>query len=411
LGIDHLMSVCNDVADYHWLTGEEASVLLQDLASGKVPLHTAVARLRRFVSPQRTHLLIEQAELRRRAAVKFADAERMFFTRTALQQATDEFVARYKGARFTREPAGAPSTARIADLCCGIGGDLLALAEQGSVVAVDCNPVVAHLAAANLNAVHPSADVLVDTADVAQFNRDDVAAWHIDPDRRANGKRTTSLNTCQPNLAVIERLLKRLPHAAVKLAPATKAPDAWAECCELEWISHRGECRQQVVWHGDLAHTPGQHRATILSAASGFAATRSITGKAINQVPLTAKLDQYIFDLDPAVHAAHLQGTLAAEYALSALAHGPTYLTGTAPVFDPAMACFDVDDVLPLRVKSLAAYLRKRGVGQLEIKKRGIDFEVEKLRRELKLPGSNAATLLITPVAGRATVIVAHRVG
>jgi hypothetical protein len=34
----------------------------------------------------------------------------------------------------------------------------------------------------------------------------------------------------------------------------------------------------------------------------------------------------------------------------------------------------------------------------------------EKLRRELKLRGDNAATLLITKVAGRPTAILAHRV-
>ena len=45
----------------------------------------------------------------------------------------------------------------------------------------------------------------------------------------------------------------------------------------------------------------------------------------------------------------------------------------------------------------------------LEIKKRGVDIDPEKLRRDLKLRGDNAATLLITRIAGRATAILAMR--
>jgi hypothetical protein len=298
----------------------------------------------------------------------------------------------------------------IADLCCGIGGDLLALAERSNVVAVDNDPVANCFAAANLGAVLPNAEVRFHETDVADVELDGVAAWHIDPDRRATGRRTTSLDACRPNRTVIDRLLQRVPHAAIKLAPATKVPAAWTERCELEWISRGGECRQQVAWHGNLAHEPGQHRATILSAAGSIEAARSVVGKPGNTMRLASRLDQYVFDVDPAVLAARLQGALAAEHDLGALAHGPTYLTGSGPIDDLALTCFRVEDVLPLRVKSLAAHLREHGIGQLEIKKRGLEISPEQLRRELKLRGSGTATLLLTPIAGRASAILAQRI-
>ncbi len=75
------MTVCSDVADYEWLTGNEARAVLVELTDARAPLHTTVARLRGRFSPARTHLLIEQVELRRRAAAKFTRAHRMFFTR------------------------------------------------------------------------------------------------------------------------------------------------------------------------------------------------------------------------------------------------------------------------------------------------------------------------------------------
>jgi hypothetical protein len=410
------MSVCSDVIDYHWLIGSEAAGMLAELTMCRAPLHTAVSRLRRHLSAARTHLLVEQVELRRRAANKFAASERMFFTRTTLEQATDEQIARYKAARLATQRAGvrAPvaATGRLppfTDLCCGIGGDLLAIAEHGSVTAIDCNPVATLLAAANLRVVQPQATVTFHTADVDACSLDSVTAWHIDPDRRAGGRRTTSLDGCRPNLTAIERLLERAPQAAVKLAPATKVPAAWADRCELEWISRGGECRQLVAWHGDLAQAPGRHRAAIVPAARGFA-TRTVTGTPNQPIATTTQLNQYIFDVDPAILAARLKGAVAAEHELSALSSGPTYLTGPAPLSDPALQCFHIDDALPLRMKPLAEMLRTYQVGQLEIKKRGVEIQLEQLRRELKLHGDKAATLLITPVAGRPTAILAHRV-
>jgi SAM-dependent methyltransferase len=425
------MSVCSDVADYEWLTGSDAAELLGQLAAGRAPLLAVLERLRAHLSPTQTHLLVEQLELRRRAVAKFEHAERMFFTRTGLEQATDQWVARYKAARLAGQPAEPASprvsesqTAprRIADLCCGVGGDLLALAQQADVIGVDRSPVAAHFARANADAVlrDNSADrIAVLTADVEQFDLKAAAAWHIDPDRRAAGRRTTSLYSCQPNLAMIERLLAEVPHAAIKLAPATRVPADWLERCELEWISRGGECRQLVAWHGDLAHAAGRCRATIVSPLAaevkisstncGFAA-RTIVGLPNQPLPIVDRLDQYIFDVDPAVLAAHLKGALADELCLAALGAGSTYLTGSSPLRDAAVACFRIDEVLPMRVRPLARHLRDRGIGRLEIKKRGLDIEPEKLRRELRLRGENEAVLLITPVAGRPTAILAHRV-
>ena len=74
------------------------------------------------------------AELRLRARAKFDRAGRMFFTRSGLEQASAEVVARHRARRF--DTAGP-----VADLCCGIGGDLIALAERHPVLAVDIDPL------------------------------------------------------------------------------------------------------------------------------------------------------------------------------------------------------------------------------------------------------------------------------
>ena len=396
------MTTCSELTDYEWLIGSEAAAVLADLAADKTPLHTAISRLRGLFTPSQTHLVVVQTELRRRATAKFTQAHQMFFTRLGLEQATDEWIARYKSSRFTKQAKASPPPFLIADLCCGIGGDLQHLAPNSTIIGIDRDPIASRFAKINTGA-----QVL--TTDIATFDLKSVSAFHIDPDRRPAGRRTTSLDWCEPNIATINGLLTQVPNAAIKLAPATEVPTAWSTRCELEWISRDRECRQLVAWHGGLAQAAGQHRATILPATCGLAA-RTLTGPPKQQTPLTTMPNRYIFDLDPAVLAAKLKGVLAAEHQLSALSAGPTYLTGDHPIADPALACFAVEDVLPFRLDKLAKYLRKRNVGQLEIKKRGVDLDPEKLRGDLKLRGDNAATLLITPIATRTTAILAQRV-
>jgi hypothetical protein len=104
-----------------------------------------------------------------------------------------------------------------------------------------------------------------------------------------------------------------------------------------------------------------------------------------------------------------LQGAVAFRHGLSALANGRTYLTGPRPIEDASLTCFEVDDVLPFERRKLERYLADRGIGTLEIKKRGLDIDPDRLRRELRLRGDNAATLLIARVDGRIVAIAAQR--
>lgn len=399
----------SDVADYTWLTGDEACAVLRDLAASADPIHAQVAALRRSFSAERTHLLLEQVELRRRAAAKFTQADRMFFTRVGLEQATDQWVAAYKASRFTQQRAGASpfprfdqASPRIADLCCGIGGDLAALGVSGITIGVDRDPMTAHFAAVNSGAA-------VQAVDIADFDLTAISAFHIDPDRRASGNRTTTIEAFEPDGETIERLLQQVPNAAVKLAPATKVPVEWEHRCELEWISRDGQCRQLVAWHGDFAEAAGKRRATVLSSSSNSVPT-TIVGIANQRVPIVDTIDRYLFDVDAAVLAAHLKGAVASSHSLSALSIGSAYLTGPRAIDDAAITCFELTDILPLETRKLARELAARGIGQLEIKKRGVEIDPQKLRRDLKLRGDNAATLLLCRVAGRGAAVLAKRV-
>ena len=66
-------------------------------------------------------------------------------------------------------------------------------------------------------------------------------------------------------------------------------------------------------------------------------------------------------------------------------------------------------DVLPYSVKRLRAELRRREVGIVEIKKRGVDIDPAALRRELKPAGPNSLTVLLARVGERRLAILAER--
>ena len=266
-----------ELDDYRWLIADEAAGWLDRAAADSRPLVAQADRLRKFLSPSRARLVFEQVELRRRARVKFTAADRMFFTRVGLEQATDCFVAAYKAARF---PAGEP----IADLCCGIGGDLSALARRGPVTGLDRDPIAALLAETNLQRGTDLQPVLLPNVqprtqvrcmDVSAFPLHETLAWHLDPDRRSEGRRTTRIEFHEPGPEIMERLLEACGNAAIKLAPAAEVPATWARAAELEWIGRGRQCRQLVAWFGRLAEHPGRRRATIVSPVRELESTRA----------------------------------------------------------------------------------------------------------------------------------------
>ncbi len=415
-------------SEIDWLTSLAAASWLElAIRTADSPLALAT-RLREDLAPERARLVAVQVDLRRRAAEKFSDAERMFFTAQGLEQATDEVVARYKALRF-------PKSQPMADLCCGIGGDLMALARRGPAVGVDRDRTTATLAAANLRTASAAAPlplgegreegnrVVVD--DIGNIDVTGFDTWHLDPDRRPAGRRTTRVALHEPGPAVIARLLAECRNGAVKLAPAAVLDDVsgdrsdssiaaipWREA-ELEWIARKRQCRQLVAWFGSFAQAPAQRRATLLasdlSTMDEHLVLASFVGVPGQDLPVASQIGRFVFEPDSAVLAANLTGALAAQYGLRSLAGGVTYLTADEPRGSPLLAAFEVMEVMPYQAKTIKAWLRARGLGRLEVKTRGVDLDPRRVQNELRVPGDNEATLLLCRIARKTTAILTRR--
>lgn len=405
------MSNNANIDDFRWLVGSEAARWLEEASAearrpGFPPVRLA-ARLREQLSPEKAHLVLEQVELRDRGRDKFARAESMFFARVGLEQATDELVAAHKAARFL---AKLP----VADLCCGIGGDAIALAERGDLVAMDRDPVALILAEANLKGI-TTASVqrqTIDANSIAELRLGGFSAWHIDPDRRPAGHRTTKVELHEPGVDVLRALLAANPSGAVKLAPGAEFAEAWWNEAELEWISRGRQCRQLMAWFGKLAKSPGMRRATVLAGQLGEPpqVAGCVVGVAEMECEFADRIGRYVYEPDAAVLAAKLEGALAQQHALAEIAGGIAYFTADYLVTDGALAAFEVLEAMPYDVRRLKAWLSERQFGRLEVKKRGVPIEPDEVRRKLQNRGEESATILLARVAGQITAVVTRRI-
>ncbi|MCE7078759.1 methyltransferase domain-containing protein [Streptomyces sp. ST2-7A] len=361
-------------------------------------------RLRRDHPAELVAAALTRARLRVRARAKFgAEADTMWFTADGVEQATRAGVAARRAERF----AGAGAT-RVVDLCCGNGGDALALARAGlEVVAVDRSPLACAVVAANAEELGLADRIRVVTGDVTDPGTvGDVTgpgtALFIDPARRDGRGRTFDPEAYSPPLSRALDAARRAPLAAVKIAPGIPhealPPDA-----ETEWVSDGGEVKEAVLWFGTGAAQP--RRATLLPGG------HSVTGDGSPAPDPEADgeygpVDRYLYEPDGAVIRAGLVGAVARIIGARLIDPRIAYLTSDVAVHTPWAAGWEVTDVLPFNLKRLRALLRERGVGTLTIKKRGFAMTPEELRRRLAPRGPNACTLVVTRVGERPLVLV-----
>ncbi|GAA2241342.1 methyltransferase [Streptomyces ruber] len=382
----------------------EGRALLDEVRGTRPDQELGVAtRLRRDHPAGLVSAALAQARLRRRAEAKFGaiDAERMFFTPNGVEQSTRTTVATYRAERLRALGVGS-----VADLCCGVGGDAIALARAGiRVLAVDHDPLTAAVARANAAALGLSELIEVREADVTDVDTAPYDAVFVDPARRGGRGRVFDPEAYSPPLSWAVEAARSAPHAALKIAPGIPHETVPAEA-GAEWISDGGDVKEAVLWFGEEAGTgrgPGSVRATLLPGP------RTLTGRGLPDPPVRP-VGNYLYEPDGAVIRAHLVAEVAEEVGGGLIDATIAYVTADELRPTEYATAYRVTDRLPFNVKKLKALLREREVGVLTVKKRGSAVEPEELRRKVKPQGPNAATVFLTRVAGAPTMLVGHPV-
>ena len=119
-----------------------------------------------------------------------------------------------------------------------------------------------------------------------------------------------------------------------------------------------------------------------------------------------AEIGRFLHEPDPALIRSGLIGAFAQQSGLSAVARDIAYLSSDELRESPWLRSFEILEQLPIDKKTLRKRLGELGIGKLEIKKRGIEIDPAQLRKELKLKGEGAATLILTRVGDARRALV-----
>jgi SAM-dependent methyltransferase len=442
------------------LLSQQGRELLEILAGENVDPERALQlaeSLRGRYPPDLLAAALTQQALRISARSKFSRANAMLFTRPGLEQASSELAARHSAARYV--------DARIvADLCCGIGGNLAALAAGRRAIAVDrdlvslefarhnaavcrepdtgaahtgaahsspahCSP--AHDSAAHDSAAHDSpahsaaadglAAVCADVRDLrlAGASRGTapagsessralagVDAVFIDPARRAGGRRLRA-GQSEPPLRWCLDLADRIPAVGIKAAPGLPhelVPPGW----EIEFLAIGRSLKEALIWSPALA--TARRRATVLPSAvpagspSGRAAGLPSGDTLISapgpEVPVAAP-GAFLLDPSPAVTRAGLVEELARELGAWKIDPMIAFLAADTPLRTPFGRTLRVLESAPWNEKAFARRLRALGIGAADIRRRGLAGDVRQIHRRLGLQGEGSATIVITRMNGK----------
>ncbi|KJY46737.1 methyltransferase domain-containing protein [Streptomyces sp. A1547] len=399
--------------DFAALLTPEGRALLDSLRDYDPSQELAVAtRLRREHPAALVSAALGQARLRQRAVAKFGaeDAFRMYFTPGGGEMATRASVASYRAERFAE--LGVRS---VADLCCGIGGDALALARLGiRVLAVDRDPLTVAVARANAEALGLAELIEVREADVTDVDTSGCDAVFLDPARRggkpggtarsasvrgggrATGGRIFDPESYSPPLSWAVEAARAAEYAAIKIAPGIPH-EAVPREAEAEWISDQGDVKEAVLWFGTA---PGTVRATLLPGPRTLHTADPLPD------PEAGPVGRYLYEPDGAVIRAHLVAEVAEQLAGRLIDPTIAYVTADELRSTPYATAYEITDVLPFGLKKLKALLREREVGILTVKKRGSAIEPEELRRKVKPQGPHSATVFLTRVAGAPSMLI-----
>lgn len=353
------------------------------------------ARLRKRFPPDFVAAALTLHELRVRARSKFNRADELWLTRAGLEQASSEAIAAWRARRFR-------DIGKVADLCCGIGGDLIGLAqrsEDGLVLAVDHDPLHLAMARANANVYAVRDRVEFREADVRDVDLSSCGGVFIDPARRA-GQDRFATGESEPPLDWSVALGDRVANVGIKAAPGIPheiVPAEW----ELEMIALGADLKEAVLWSPSIARATSS--ATVIRD-DGVHHLRPVPG---DPVPArTPEADEVLLDPNPAITRAGLVEDLARCVGADKLDDKLAFLVSATTTSTPFARSLPIVASMPWHEKRIQARLRELDAGPVDVRRRGLAGDVDAIAKRMRGRGSRPFTLAMTRVRDRPWAII-----
>lgn len=369
-----------------------------------------VEKLRREGERELVGAALDLAVARRKAVAKFGAkrAATLWADPRGVEMATSAVVGDCKSIRFLL----AWPYWEMSDLCCGIGGDTIALArDRMEVVPIDLDPVRAWMAQRN------SGRRAV-VGDIATASRPD-GPFHIDPARRdAAGRRAWAMEDLDPPVGTWRSIVRENEWGgAVKLGPGLNFAE-WAERfpeSQVEVISENGTLVQAVAWFGALRwYKASATRVATLARGTPEhpEAPLSLAGHPSEPLPMRTPeflAGRHLYEPDDSVERAELLGTLCEQVGAPMLHPRVGLLTSDARIESPWLTAFEVLEEMAWNEKRVKGVLEARGAGIVEVKTRGGVVDPDSLQGRLRGKGEEQLTVFVLRLGREFRAIVARR--
>ncbi len=223
-----------------------------------------------------------------------------------------------------------------------------------------------------------------------------------DPARRAGGRRITDPAKLLPPLPdLVEAHHGR--EMAIKCAPGLDFSQ-WEGMVDI--VSVAGGVKEACLYTPGLSHGTARRRAIMidprLPGGIDVLTPRCSAGAQGDDGPEAGEPGKYILDPDGAVVRAGLVRDYAAREGLWQLDPHIAFLTG--PRLPAGTSGFEfIEAVKPKRLKSALAAL---DCGSLEVLVRGVDADPDRLRKQLKLKGNRALTVVLARVGNHPVAFI-----
>ncbi|MCP4375982.1 MAG: hypothetical protein GY794_07390 [bacterium] len=372
----------------------------------------AQKRLRKKFSYDEACAVGHMRELRKRpvAVAKFSreHASAMLLSDELLQQCSSLRLANYVGRKMA-ELASSSGRSEVMDLCCGLGGDAIGLANAGLAVSgYDISPEAIVCSAHNAKVMGVDDRAKFASADVTQLDIPPEAIVHIDPDRRSGGRRVVSISELQPGEEFLRWLTQNTIAGAMKLSAAMDFTelDDWPGV-RLEYVSEDGVCKQLVVWWSSDDSPSASRSATAVWGDIHDPQSESILADA----PVTpfGEVGPWLIEPGPEVIAAHAVDALAARDNLWRAYPGMLWLFGNEPVDSHLARSYEILQTVSGREREIRIALKKLNAGLVEIKSRGVSINTDALQRRLRGKGDRPLVVLWTRMGDKQKAFIGVR--
>jgi hypothetical protein len=364
---------------------EIRSVIDESLPLLKNPLKLLENFSKKF-SQQERRALVHYLEILPKIRKKFCLPARTDFIcdKLAYEQATAKDISEYKAKLW-------PSGAKIADLCCGMGGDSFWLQSGIAAIGADIAPERVLMFNENMRRLNlPHRAVLQNALEVKGGD-----FFCIDPARREG------LN---PNFESILELSKKFCGGMAKLPPA------YPECelpkgSDVLYLGNASDCRECLMLSGIFGK--GFIRAAAICKNETF--EWQCEKNELQNISLEAKnLGNFILEPYPVLVRSHLFLSEAKKHGFWQIDSTLAYLSCTdLPQKYAGFAAYRVIGQSSLSTNNVKAMLKKHDAGKITIKKRGVEVVPEAEIRRLAPKGGKEYILFYTRILGEKRAILA----